>query len=237
MKVDVAFLPKNIIQGDLSDRVCIVLDIFRATTSIITAMANGCKVIIPVISLEKAYEAAEKFGDVLLAGERKSITIDGFDFGNSPFEFSSDKVENRQIVMTTTNGTIAIQATEGAFRTLIGSFINAEAVSRKAQQCEKDILILCAGTDRTFSLEDSLCAGFIVGILASNNEVELNDSARAAQMMYEAVKDNLLEVARSSKNGQRLVELAKESEVEYCVRRNIVNVVPEYKESCIIFAE
>lgn len=239
MKVDVAFLPKDIAQGDLSGTVCIVLDVFRATTSIVTAIANGCEAIVPVVSLEKAHEAAKKLGTVLMAGERKSIKIDGFDFGNSPFEFSSDKVKNQQIVMTTTNGTVAIQAATGAFYTLIGSFNNAEAVCRKAQAYGKNILIVCAGTDRTFSLEDSLCAGLLVEILSSSGQhkVELNDAARGAGVMYQAAKDHVVDVAIQSRNGQRLVELAKESEVEYCLRKNIVNVVPAYKDHRIVLAE
>ena len=237
MKIDVAFLPKDITTENLSDTVCIVLDIFRATTSIVTAMSHGCKTIFPVVSLEKAQETALKLGNVLMAGERKSIKIHGFDFGNSPFDFTEQKVKNQQIVMTTTNGTVAINSTAGAFRTLIGSFNNAAAVCRQARQSEKDILIVCAGTNRTFSLEDSLCAGLLVENLAKDRQAALNDSALGARVMYQAAKDNLLEVAIASSNGQRLVELSKEAEVEYCLRRNTINVIPEYKENHIVLAK
>jgi len=237
MKIDVAFLPKEITQNDLSHTVCVVLDIFRATTSIVTAMANGCQTIVPVISLEQAHKVAGQSKTILLAGERQSIKIDGFDFGNSPFEFSRDKVENQQIVMTTTNGTIAIQATQGACCTLIGAFINAEAVIRQLQSYEQDILIVCAGTDRMFSLEDSLCAGLLVDLLVSKHPVQLNDSARGAQIMYTAAKNHLMEVVIDSRNGQRLMQLGKQAEIEYCVRKNIVSVVPEYKENRIILGK
>lgn len=237
MKVNVAFLPKDIPAGNLADTVCIVLDIFRATTSIVTAVSHGCKTIFPVASLEKAHETAQKLGHVLLAGERKSIKIDGFDFGNSPFDFTEQKVKNQQIVMTTTNGTVAIHAADGAFRTLIGSFNNAAAVCLQAQQYKKDILIICAGTDRAFSLEDSLCAGLLVENLSKDKQVALNDSALGARVMYQAAKDNLLATAIASSNGRRLVELSKEAEVEYCLRTNIVDVVPEYTENYIVPAK
>ena len=123
MKVDIALLPKDVTGVDLSDTVCIVLDIFRATTSIVTCLANGCAAMIPVLSTEDASKAASKIQSVLFAGERQSIKIEGYDFGNSPFEFSEGKVKDQKIVMTTTNGTIAIKATQGAYRTLIGSLL------------------------------------------------------------------------------------------------------------------
>jgi len=105
MKIDVVFLPAEARGIDLSDVTCVVLDIFRATSSIATAMANGCQAIIPVVSVEQAKQLAGKKTAFLLAGERQSQKIDGFDFGNSPFDFSRDKVQDRQIIMTTTNGT------------------------------------------------------------------------------------------------------------------------------------
>ena len=220
MKVEVAFLPKCIEEQDLSNTVCVILDIFRATTSIVTAMSHGCRMIYPVDSLDKAYEAAKQLGNVLMAG-------------NSPWEFTAEKVWEQQIVMTTTNGTVAIQAAKEAFCTLIGSFHNAEAVCQQIKQFNKDVFIICAGTDRAFSLEDSLCAGFLVDKLANSNTVKLNDSALGARVMYQAAQDRLIETAIKSRNGRRLVELGKEAEVGLCLRRDIVNVVPVFKNNRI----
>jgi 2-phosphosulfolactate phosphatase len=155
MKIDIALLPQVVNKAELSDAVCIVLDIFRATTSIVTSLANGCSSMIPVLSIDEAHAVAANMGSVLFAGERQSIKIDGFDFGNSPLEFSRAKVQGQTIIMTTTNGTAAIKSTEGAYRTLIGSFVNAQAACVQAKQYGKDILIVCAGTDGLFSLEDA----------------------------------------------------------------------------------
>ncbi len=234
MKINVTFLPAEVSGMDLSNTVCVVLDIFRATTSITSAMANGYTAIHPVVSVEEARERALQTGSCLLAGERQSIKIDGFDLGNSPYDFSKAIVENRQIVMTTTNGTIAIRATEGACRTLIGSFLNAHALCKKVLQYGKDVLIVCAGTDRLFSLEDALCAGFLVDILGqAGTEANLTDSAYAALLMYSQAKDELVTVAGNSRNGKRLYDLNRKDDVEYCFQKDILEIVPEYIDGVI----
>jgi 2-phosphosulfolactate phosphatase len=233
-KINVAFLPTDVHKIDLSDTLCIVLDIFRATTSIVTAMANGCQSIIPVLNVESAYNLANQMqAAILLAGERQSIKIEGFDFGNSPFEFSTDKVKDQTIIMTTTNGTIAIRSTEGAYLTLIGSFINARAICQQARQYGKDILIVCAGTDQLFSLEDALCAGLFVSILQEEEELLLTDSAHGAWVMYTGAKASLVEVAGSSRNGKRLYDMACERDITYCLQPSVVEVVPQYSEGRI----
>lgn len=237
MKITIAFLPQDIIGSDLSDTVCIVLDIFRATSSIVTSMANGCKTMIPVLSIAEAQTLADEIGPVLLAGERQSLRIDGCDFGNSPFEFCPNNVKDKTIVMTTTNGTIAIKATEGAYRTLIGSFLNAKALCSQAKSYDKNILIVCAGTDGLFSLEDTLCAGLLVQLLRSEGEMIMTDSARGALLMYIAAKDKLIATAVASRNGKRLYDMDRMNDVEYCFQIDMFNVVPQYKRGRIILAD
>lgn len=234
MKIDIALLPKDIGEATLSDTVCIVLDIFRATTSIVTSIANGCQEMIPVLSIEDASRVASQMGSVLFAGERQSIKIDGYHFGNSPYEFSQEKVKGQSIVMTTTNGTIAIKATEGAYRTLIGSFLNAKAVCLEAKEYGKDVLIVCAGTDGLFSLEDTLCAGLLVELLIEDGDMVMTDSARGALLMYTGAKDTLTETAVHSRNGKRLYDLNRMDDVEYCFRIDILDIVPEYLNGKII---
>jgi len=232
MKLDVALLPNDAKGINLCETVCIVLDIFRATTSITTAMANGCRAIIPVLSVEDARLAAEKVENALFAGERQSIRIDGFDFGNSPFEFSQEKVKDKTIIMTTTNGTVAIHATSTAHRTLIGSFLNARAVCKQAKQYGKDVLIVCAGTDGFFSLEDALCAGFMVQLLQSEGDM-LTDAAYGASLMYTNAQGNLVETAAKSRNGKRLCDLNRMDDIENCFRVDALQVVPQYVEGKI----
>lgn len=233
MKIDVALLPKTVHEMDLSDTVCIVLDIFRATTSIVTSLSNGCAAMVPVLSTEDASVAASQIDHALFAGERQSIRIEGYDFGNSPFEFSKDKVKDRTIVMTTSNGTIAIKATEGSYRTFIGSFLNAKAVAKEAQKHDKDILIVCAGTDGLFSLEDALCAGLLVQLVSEDKETFLTDSAQGTLLMYNQAKNTLVETGVKSRNGKRLYDLQRMDDVEYCFQTDILDIVPEYREERI----
>lgn len=234
MKLDVAFLPEEVKGQDLSDTVCMVLDIFRATSSMVTAFANGCKGIFPVLTVEEARQLAESMDSVLLAGERQSVRIEGFDLGNSPYEFSKDKVGGKDIVMTTSNGTVAIRAVAHAYRTYIGSFLNADAVCRRAAAYNKDVLIVCAGTDRLFSLEDSLCAGLLTELLSVEQDFQLTDAAQAARMLYQQADGQLAEKAQNSRNGKRLFDLGRMEDILYCFQRNLSVLVPTYIAGRII---
>jgi 2-phosphosulfolactate phosphatase len=228
MQLDVRLLPGDGRETDLSDTVCIVMDVFRATTSIITAIANGCATLIPVMSVDEAYRTAEQIEGPLFAGERQSIKITGFDFGNSPFEFSAEQVQGKTIIMTTTNGTIAIKSTKNAYLTLLGSFINASAVCRAAQEQNKSILLVCAGTDGLFSLEDAFCAGLLVKLLTKDKQYELTDAARGVQAMYKGAQETVLSILSESRNGKRLYDLGLEKDVEYCLSTDSSSVVPRY---------
>lgn len=228
MQLDVKLLPQESSRLELSDTVCIVLDIFRATTSIITAIANGCKMVIPVASVDEAYRAAGQIEGPLFAGERQSIKIAGFNFGNSPFEFSAEQVQDKAIIMTTTNGTIAIKSTEKAYLTLLGSFINASAVCQAAQQKNRSILLVCAGTDGLFSLEDAFCAGLLVKLLTKDKQYELTDAARGVQAMYNGAQEAVLSILGESRNGKRLYGLGLHKDVEYCLTTDSSSVVPCY---------
>ncbi|MBP1763994.1 MAG: 2-phosphosulfolactate phosphatase [Firmicutes bacterium] len=237
MKVDVAFLPGMLAGKNLSDTVCIVLDIFRATTCMVTAFFNGCNAIIPVLSLDEAHVAAEQTGPVLLAGERQSLKMDGCDLGNSPFDFCRDNIAGQTVVMTTSNGTVAVKATDTAYRTMIGSFLNAGAVCQKAKKYGKDIVVVCAGTDRAFSLEDALCAGLLVQLLAANNNGKMTDSAEGVLLMYREAKPNLLTIAAGSRNGRRLCELGRTKDMEYCLQTDLLDIVPYYANGKITLSE
>ena len=185
--------------------------------------------IYPVLTVEEARQMAGENPGCLLAGERKSIQTEGFDLGNSPYDFSSDNVRGRCVIMTTTNGTAAIKATEGSHRTFIGSFLNAKAVCEQIAAYGKDILIVCAGTEQTFSLEDALCAAYLVTILrGEDSAAALTDAAQAAMMLYKQAEDDLMGAVKNSKNGKRLVDLNREHDVEYCLRKNHLAVVPQY---------
>jgi 2-phosphosulfolactate phosphatase len=222
---------KALCQRDLNKTVCVVSDVLRATSSIVTALANGAQGILPVEEISEALLVKQRQSGVLLAGERNGVLIGkeltgniSFDLGNSPREFIRPQVEGKTIVMTTTNGTRALCACSGAARTLIGSFLNLQVTVEAAHQTDfSQILLVCAGTEEEVAYEDVLCAGaFIHLLLPKINEGTLSDSAQIAQAAYLGEQNNLLAGLSKSRNARRL--LSHESlrdDVAYCVQRNI----------------
>src|SRR5687768_8753850 len=161
MRLDVYLTPGEVVPGEMVQRTVVVLDVLRATTTIAQALANGARSIYPVSSIEEALRLANTFGrdEVLLCGERKCLPIEGFDLGNSPTEFTRERVAGKTLVMTTTNGTAAFALIGGASRVLIGSLLNISAVVDDLARTGADPVILCAGRERHFALEDATAAG------------------------------------------------------------------------------
>lgn len=232
MNVDVKFLPSEITENEsLAEKVCIVLDIFRASSTITTALNNGCIAIKPVAEIATARTEKAQDGSILLAGERQSIKIEGFDFGNSPLEFTAKQVQGRKLVMNTSNGTKAILSCATAYRVLIGAFINAMSTIEHACSLQRDITIVCAGTGGEFSIEDSLCAGYMVKLLNELTDCSLSDRAYAAMLMYAGAANELKAHAGRSTNGARLYDIGLSADVEYCLNLNKLDTVCVYQPS------
>lgn len=229
MNIDVVFYPWCLTGKKLAGTICIVLDIFRATTSMLTAFSHGCRAIVPVVSCEEARAVVgmPKKPDFLLAGERKGLRIDGFDLGNSPQEFTVERVKNKTVVMTTTNGTLAVKAVESADTVLIGGFLNAHAVCARAAGYGKDIQIVCAGTDGRFSLEDALCAGLLADIFRRSGKAVLTDAANAAQLMYAGAAETLAETAEKGSHGKYLCAKGFAGDVSVALCIDAMELVPE----------
>jgi len=163
MRVDVFFTPQEVAAADVVNRVVAIVDVLRASTSIAVALANGARAVIPMPSSEEVVSRAKTLArtEVRLAGERKMLTIPGFDCGNSPLEFTRDAVEGKTIIMSTTNGTAAVLAVQGARDVVIASYVNVSAVLsmlRAAVRGGTDVAIVCAGHERHYALEDSACS-------------------------------------------------------------------------------
>src|SRR5438552_16906167 len=186
MKIDVHFTPLGLGAADLAGRGVVVIDVLRATTTIITALANWAKAVIPSATSEEAVRLAsnlEKDG-VLLAGERKSVKIEGFALGNSPREMTPEVVAGKTIVLATTNGTPALVAAQGGDPVLLGAPANFKALVERARQALVErggLVIVCAGRERQFALEDAYTAGRLVKAVKTGlRKLELNDAAAAA---------------------------------------------------------
>jgi 2-phosphosulfolactate phosphatase len=232
--IQVALCPseiRRISATDLSEVTAVVFDVLRATSSIITGLASGIEEIIPVRTVEEARARKLKDPDLLLAGERAGLPPEGFDLGNSPEEF--EKLGGRRVVMTTTNGTVAIESVRSASKVLIGALLNIDALANYLfTHPPKKLLLVCAGTGEEFSLEDAIAAGALVVRLADDQR--LSDSAIITRSLYEQVGDDLNEWLRQTQNGKQLKKIGKDADISWCARLSVFDLVCELKGEKII---
>lgn len=207
--------------------VVVVVDIFRATTTMCAAFNNGAAAIIPIADIELARKY--KSEGFLVGAERKTRRVEFADFGNSPFEYSQEKVSGREIVFTTTNGTRAIDAAKDCGQLLIGAFSNIDMLTDKCLQWGERIIILCAGWNNKVNIEDTLFGGAFVEKLSEKAEVALeSDAVRIALGLWESAKDSPLDYIKNSDHYRRLIANGVERDAAYCLRQNTVSVVPYY---------
>ncbi|WP_284640451.1 2-phosphosulfolactate phosphatase [Paenibacillus silviterrae] len=210
---------------DVQQKVVIVIDVLRATSTMLTALANGAKEIYPVETVQQAKQLYQP--GFLLGGERHCKRIPGFDLGNSPLEYQDNHVAGKTLVITTTNGTRAIEKSAKASHIFIGSLLNARACAMKAAELGKDIAIVCSGTQDVFSLEDGLCAGLIVQELIelAGDGVQVNDFGLSMLHAYRQVQDNVLAALQQCSNGKRLMQIGFPEDVAYCSQVNTMPLV------------
>lgn len=220
---------------DLSSYACVVFDVLRATSSMVTALANGAAGIVPAASIPEALKVRHSLPNALLAGERDGVRIRAelsggvdFDLGNSPREFTEAMVRGRLLAMTTTNGTRALRACAGAPIVLIGSFLNLRATAEfLAKQRPPDLLLVCGGTYEEAAYEDTLAAGALATLLWEEFENDrVADSALVARRLFEGENEGILAALNRSRNGRRLLsrpELA--ADVEFCAQLDRFDLV------------
>ena len=184
---------------------------------------NGAQAIIPVAHVEDCL--AYKDHGYLLAAERNGEVVSGFDFGNSPFSYTQEKVKDKTIVLTTTNGTLAISMAHGADTVAIGSFLNMSTLSEWLKTQHKDVILLCSGWKSKFNLEDTLFAGAIASLL-DDTHFTLDDASIGAESMYAVAKDNLREYLKRSSHTIRMQELHIENDIQFCLEVDICNNIP-----------
>lgn len=235
MRLDVFFgTPLN--QADVAGRVVAVVDVLRASTTIAAALHNGARAIVPLESPDEVVNRLKSFAreDVLLAGERKMLPISGFDLGNSPREMLPERVEGKTLLFTTTNGTATLAAISGARDVVIASYVNFTAVLtmlRAALRGGTDIAVVCAGTDRQFSLEDAACAGrYVHHVTKRLANVELNDAAVAASLIDRRYGDSLRKLFDATAHGRALAAAGFEEDLEVCASIDAFGVIPIYQD-------
>ncbi|GBF32272.1 2-phosphosulfolactate phosphatase [Desulfocucumis palustris] len=241
MLIEVIAAAKHIPDHDLTGKTAVVFDVLRATSTITTALANGCLGIFPVVSVEEARSLAAEPqkkinnahpGIMLLAGERGGQKIPFFPHGNSPLEYTPQVVTGNYLVLTTSNGTRAISGAARASDIFIAGMLNAKATALAAAKKGKDIVLICAGTADKFSLEDTLAAGFVIQELLQLKP-SLADSATGALRIAQHYAREPIRAFYDSRHGQKLLRLGLEEDIKWCARLNMYDFTSRYKDGKI----
>jgi 2-phosphosulfolactate phosphatase len=235
MRARVHFTVAELDPAGLQDRTVVVLDILRATSSMVAALAAGARAIYPASNPEEAVRLASSLGreDTLLCGERKGLKVEGFHLGNSPAEFTPEKVAGKRLIMNTTNGTRALLSVTTAERVYVAALLNLAAVARVVARAE-ELTILCAGREDRFALEDAVCAGLLLERISElrDEEPELDDAASAAVVLSESFTPDA-EFLAETIAGQALAEIGLGGDAQDCARLDVHDIVPVMSERMI----
>ena len=236
MRLDVFFGSQHLSPADMQGRVVLVIDVLRASTSIAVALAHGARAVIPFDSSDEVIARAKQFdrAEVRLAGERKMRAIPGFDLGNSPREFTRVSVAGKTVLMTTTNGTVALGPVQGARDVIVASYVNFSPVSallRAAARGATDVAMICAGRDRYFALEDAACAGrYARAVTKRLPNVRMNDAAQACVLIDKRYGDALDRLFADSEHGRALSDAGFAEDLAVCATVDAYPVIPIYHD-------
>lgn len=251
MKLTVFFSPNHLDELELRDKIVVAIDVLRASTTITYAMRAGAREVIPVETVAQAMKIVGNLHSTstLLCGERGGKRIEGFTLGNSPFEYTEEAVKGKALILTTTNGAVALTKAKYARQCLVSSFVNLsatiEALAAIPGIASEHIIFLCSGREGDFSLEDATCAGMLITRLMSrfglsellpNKEhpaERMSDSARAALSIYQHYGSDIYRTLRESDHGQRLIELGYEADILAASQLDSVPLVPLLEQMAI----
>jgi 2-phosphosulfolactate phosphatase len=230
VRVDVAFTPAALAPGVLRGATALVVDVLRASTSIVTALASGCPGVVPVADPQDAQRRAAATPGALLAGERRGEPLAGFDLGNSPLEFTPARVGGRLVFLTTSNGTGALLAVRDAFAVGVAAFVNLGAAAAWAAATDRDVVVACAGERGGRSLEDEVCAGLLVErLLQTRPRATVGSEAAEAARQARPYGDDLERLARDSSWARHLAARGRARDVAACLALDTLAVVPVYR--------
>jgi 2-phosphosulfolactate phosphatase len=237
MRIEITLIPSSSQLPNLLSQSVVVIDVLRATSVMVQALSSGVKEIIPVTTVEEALRLAKSFPleTRLLGGERESLKIAGFDFGNSPREYITARVKGKTLVLTTTNGTKAFHTVSSGKTILVGSFLNVSAVAQRCLHQEADVLLYGSGDEGGVSLEDTVCGGMIIDRLIHLGKppMELTDASRMALVAYQRFQRDLVEVLQLSRHGRRLIELGLGEDLPFCAQTDTTVIVPMFKDGVV----
>jgi len=234
LHIDVIFSASEVNPSRINGKTVVVIDVLRATSVMVTALNNGAKKVVPVLSPDEGFDYRNQTTEkVVLAGERNSDKIDGFDYGNSPLDMRPENIKGCTLVMTTSNGTRAIRNSSTAAELFVTSFLNAEATVC-ALNGYMDIVLVCSGSNGVFTMEDTLCAGYLIELLLDQNDaVDLADAAMASSQLYLLARNNIHLLAAQGRHYALLKSKGLTADLEYCFLPNQIDMVCKRRKNSI----
>lgn len=237
MNIELFLTPNDIDSETLSGKTVVVIDVLRASTSITTAVQNHCRQIIPVAEVETAKNlfALQSKETTLLCGERNARKVAGFHLGNSPAEYTTEKVKNKTLIFTSTNGARLMAKVQSAKIAYIAGFVNMTEVVGKLLADKNDIAVCCSGRYNQFALEDTVCAGMIITRLYKQlpDNLKINDLVLMAMILYQKFEDNLMKMFHLSVHGRFLISIGLKNDVITCGNVDSIGIVPVYRKGVI----
>lgn len=235
MRIDVYYTPLGLNAGDLAGRAVVVIDVLRATSSIVTALANGARAVVPAASSDEAVRLTANLekGGFVLAGERRSLKIAGFGLGNSPREMTPDAVAGKTVYLATTNGTPALVAAQGGDPVLVAAAVNFSAVAERARALfveRGSLVIICAGREKQFAMEDAYTAGRLIKAIRKGvRKLALNDAGQVALDLV-AQQGGWQDAFAATDAARQLVEAGLADDIAFCAQPDRVSVLPVYAD-------
>ncbi len=232
-KIEVCYSPALFPYYENREAIVVVTDILRASSAIVTAFMNGVERIIPVGTLEEAKSYKER--GFMVAAERDGIVRDFADFGNSPYNFTPERVRGNQIVYSTTNGTNAIQMATSGSQVLIGAYLNLSALAKYIKSEQKDLLVLCAGWKNKYNLEDTLFAGALAGLVLEDDHYEsICDATQGAMDLYNTAKGDMMGYIEKVAQRHRLKKNNLDDVIGYCHETDLTDLIPVLRDNHLV---
>ena len=234
--LDVFYSLHSFQEEELRDKIVVVIDVLRASSTIVTALMNGAKAVIPVADMGEASKISQNVDsdNYLLCGEKDAVKIEGYDLGNSPLEYTKEVVGGKTLIFNTTNGTKAIKKSMGSSQVYIASFLNVGTVVKHLKKVDQQIVLVCAGWKGRLAFEDMLLAGNIINDLCGGTlEDESRDGAKVAFSLYDRYGGDIASVIHKSNHAMRLKEVVGSDDIDYCCRLNTAEILPRLHEGMI----
>jgi 2-phosphosulfolactate phosphatase len=234
-KISTVLSPALLQLYDLKDAVVVIIDVFRATSTVATALYNGASRVIPVSAVDDCKRIGSEIENAVTAGERDGKVIEGLQYGNSPAEYHKQFITGKTLVLTTTNGTklLHMALAKGAIEVITGAFVNLSAVCTHLLEQEKNVILACSGWKDLFNLEDTLFAGAVLSQINQHFTIHC-DASLMAQTMYQLHKNDMHNFIKNTTHYHRLAAYGLQKDLEYCVTPDIANVLPVYHNGDLV---